>query len=151
MSSQVNELNIIRQSLYELENQHSKVQSQYEEELTRVRSELVGLRQNLPSVPGPPPPPHSMIGPGGSSLPIASSTSGLPPSSSHSAYGGDAFYRERERLERLDRDARISERDRDRERDGRDRERERDRDRILDQRDAKRLKTDRMKSDRPGL
>lgn len=152
MSSQVNELNIIRQSLYELENQHTKIQSQYEDELTRVRSELHALRQNLPAVPGPPPPPHSMIGPGGSSLPIPSSNSGpLPPSSSHSAYGGDAFYRERERAERLERDARIGERDRDRERDGRDRERDRDRDRILDQRDAKRLKMDRTKSDRPGL
>ncbi|KAF9023341.1 WD40 repeat-like protein [Hymenopellis radicata] len=147
MSSQVNELNIIRQSLYELENQHTKIQAQYEEELGRVRSELLAVRQNMPSAPGPAP--HSMIGPGSSSaLPL--STPGPPPPSSHSSYGGDAFYRDRDRLERLDRDGRMGDRDRDRERDVRDRERDRERDRIFDQRDAKRLKMDRTgKSDRP--
>ena len=149
MSSQVNELNIIRQSLYELENQHTKVQNKYEEDLGRMRSELLALRQSLSSAPGPPPPPHPMVGPGSSSsLPLSGPP---PPNSSHSSYAGDPFYRERDIRDRIDRDGRMGDRDRDRERDLRDRDRDRDRDRLLDQRDAKRLKTDRLKSDRPGL
>ncbi|THH15316.1 hypothetical protein EW146_g5150, partial [Bondarzewia mesenterica] len=41
VSSQVNELNIIRQSLYELESQHGKIRQQYEEEISRLRAELM--------------------------------------------------------------------------------------------------------------
>ena len=39
VASQVNELNIIRQSLYDLETQHGKIQQHYEEEITRARAE----------------------------------------------------------------------------------------------------------------
>lgn len=150
MSSQVNELHIIRQSLYELESQHTKVQTQYEEDLNRLRGELHSLRANAANAG---PPAHAMIGPGSSTLPGS-----LPPApmSSHGPYQGEALYgrdrdrdRDRDMRDRIDRDGRLS----DRERDLRDRERERDRDRdrLLDQREAKRFKPDRMKSDRPGL
>jgi len=39
VSSQVNELNIIRQSLYDLETQHEKIRRLYEEEVARARAE----------------------------------------------------------------------------------------------------------------
>jgi len=39
VSSQVNELNIIRQSLYDLETQHEKIRRHYEEEVARARAE----------------------------------------------------------------------------------------------------------------
>ncbi|KAH6906679.1 WD40 repeat-like protein, partial [Coprinopsis sp. MPI-PUGE-AT-0042] len=42
--SQVNELNIIRQALYDLETQHGKVRQRFEEELGRVREELRVVR-----------------------------------------------------------------------------------------------------------
>ena len=35
----MNELNIIRQSLYDLEAQHNKIRQHYEEEITRARAE----------------------------------------------------------------------------------------------------------------
>ncbi|KAJ7269560.1 chromatin associated protein [Mycena rebaudengoi] len=53
LTLQVNELNVIRQSLYELETQHGKLRHQYEEELTRLRAELHVVRQGL--APRPPP------------------------------------------------------------------------------------------------
>ncbi|KAF9528679.1 WD40-repeat-containing domain protein [Crepidotus variabilis] len=39
IASQVNELNIIRQSLYDLETQHNKIRQHYEEEISRARAE----------------------------------------------------------------------------------------------------------------
>ncbi|KAF8162518.1 WD40-repeat-containing domain protein [Mycena galopus ATCC 62051] len=59
LTSQVNELNLIRQSLYELETQHGKLRHQYEEDLTRLRAELHAVRQGMVVVPQhrPPPPP----------------------------------------------------------------------------------------------
>src|SRR5580704_4505563 len=77
VSSQVNELNIIRQSLYDLETQHSKVRQSYEEELNRLRSELLSSRQGLPGAPHPTVGPGS-IGPPGGSGPSTSLAS-LPP------------------------------------------------------------------------
>ncbi|KAJ7185870.1 WD40-repeat-containing domain protein [Mycena filopes] len=53
LTSQVNELNLIRQSLYELETRHGKLRHQYEEDLTRLRAELHSVRQGL--APQPPP------------------------------------------------------------------------------------------------
>lgn len=44
----MNELNIIKQTLYELESQHSKVRQQYEEEVNRLRNELAQARQVFP-------------------------------------------------------------------------------------------------------
>ncbi|CAK5268605.1 unnamed protein product [Mycena citricolor] len=55
LTAQVNELNIIRQSLYELETQHSKVRAKYEQELARLREELHMLRH------GHQPPPQSSL------------------------------------------------------------------------------------------
>ncbi|KAF8155508.1 Tup N-terminal-domain-containing protein [Crassisporium funariophilum] len=45
--SQVNELNIIRQSLYDLESQHGKIRQHYEEEIARAR--LAEGRSNVPT------------------------------------------------------------------------------------------------------
>ncbi|KAJ7697653.1 WD40-repeat-containing domain protein [Mycena rosella] len=53
VTSQINELNIIRQSLYELEAQHGKVRHQYEEEIAHLRAELHTLRQQPLQLPGP--------------------------------------------------------------------------------------------------
>ncbi|KDQ58593.1 hypothetical protein JAAARDRAFT_155131 [Jaapia argillacea MUCL 33604] len=146
VSGQVNELNIIRQSLYDLEAQHSKIRQQCEEELQRLRGEILSLRQNLPSVSSGPPQPLPTVGPGAPPPPSLSA----PPSSLQNpgpAYPDpyDARFRDRER-EREQRD-RMVDRDRERERD-RERDRDRDRDREREQRDPKRIKTDRIKTDR---
>ena len=53
MTSQVNELNIIRQSLYELETQHTKIRAQYEDQIRHLRQEIENLRTQRD---GPPPP-----------------------------------------------------------------------------------------------
>ena len=131
MSAQVNELNIVRQALYQLENQHREIRQQYEEEIRSLRSELSGLRQQQQQqqqqVQQQPPPPPPAAGP--------PPTIGYP--DNYYSRGRDVPDRDRER-----------DRDRDRERAERERS-ERDRDRERDQRDAKRIKTERMK-ERPG-
>ncbi|KZP33845.1 WD40 repeat-like protein [Athelia psychrophila] len=162
ITSQVNELNIIRQALYELETQHGKVRSHYEEELARLRTELQVARQNIPVGTPHPAPAPTPIGPGGSGIPPPGAV--LPPPGagfSDPYYGRERGEREREPREREPRERereRLVERDRgDRDRDMRDREREKERDRSVDHRDPKRLKMDRdrdgdrrMKIDRPG-
>ncbi|KAI6043969.1 WD40-repeat-containing domain protein [Pisolithus marmoratus] len=156
VTSQINELNIIRQSLYELESQHGKIRQQYEEELSRLRAELHAARQGLPGGA----PPHPTVGPGtiGPSGPPAGlpTVPGVPPATGPASYSDPYYARERDRdrdrdrerdkeRERLERDR---ERElRDRERDQRDRERERPP--VESSRDSKRIKTERMKSDRP--
>ncbi|KAF7324791.1 Chromatin associated protein [Mycena kentingensis (nom. inval.)] len=45
INTQINELNIIRQALYELEAQHGKVRQRYEDEIAALRSELHSIRQ----------------------------------------------------------------------------------------------------------
>lgn len=120
VSAQINELNTIRHSVYELETKHHAVCKQYEEEIRLLRAELTNVRAQQP------PPPSA-------------STSGPPqPAGSYSDpyynRGRDGPDRERER-----------DRDRDRERDRADR----DRDRERDQRDPKRVKAERIK-ERPG-
>ncbi|KAJ3746676.1 WD40-repeat-containing domain protein [Lentinula detonsa] len=145
VGSQVNELNIIRQSLYELEAQHGKVRQQYEEELARLRSEIHALRQGGAGIP-----------PGGHGAPIIGPAASAGPPSSISTSGGvppfnDPYFsrndrdRERDSARERERNERI---ERDRERDAL---RDRDRDRALDSRDPKRLKADRMKSERPDV
>lgn len=137
MSGQVNELNIIRQSLYELEAQHTKIRKQYEEELARTRAELHALRQNLPHASSSHPPlsagaPLAMAalsGPG----PLGAMLRNGPP------FGADPFFSRREPTTRDAQEREMLERER----------AERERDRLMDQRDPKRLKADRMgKSDR---
>ncbi|KAJ7193013.1 chromatin associated protein [Mycena pura] len=49
VNTQINELNIIRQALYELEAQHGKVRQRYEDEIAHLRAELHAVRQ----LPGP--------------------------------------------------------------------------------------------------
>ncbi|KAI0724965.1 WD40-repeat-containing domain protein [Fomitopsis betulina] len=44
VNGQVNELNIIRQSLYDLETQHGKIRQQYEQEIAALRAEVLALR-----------------------------------------------------------------------------------------------------------
>ncbi|KAJ3898590.1 WD40-repeat-containing domain protein [Lentinula edodes] len=145
VGSQVNELNIIRQSLYELEAQHGKVRQQYEEELARLRSENHALRQGGGGIPSG----------GGHNPPIMGPASGGPPSSI-SAGGGvppfnDPYFsrndrdRDRDNVRERERNERI---ERDRERDAM---RDRERDRAVDSRDPKRMKADRMKSERPDV
>jgi glucose repression regulatory protein TUP1 len=123
--------------MYELENKHAKIRQQYEDELARLRAELTQAARQGP--PGPPTGPG--LGPG----------AGIPPSYGP---GGDGFYSRssREEPRRVGREDRERERERerapiDRER-GMDRERERpaERERDID----RKLKSDRMKSDRGG-
>lgn len=155
VTSQINELNIIRQSLYELESQHTKIRQQYEEELSRLRTELHAARQGLSSGV----PPHPTVGPGiiGPSGPPAPppSVPGVQSAGGPGSYNDPYYARDRDRdrdrdrekdRERLDREREL--RERERERDQRDRDRERPQLETI--RDPKRIKTERMKGDRPG-
>ncbi|KAK6971486.1 chromatin associated protein [Favolaschia claudopus] len=117
VTSQINELNIIRHALYELEAQHGKVRQRYEDEIAHLRAEMHALRQ----------------------LPAAS---GLHASSSAHA-PTDSAYLNRDRDRVADRYV-LADRERERDRD-REREREIQRDRERDrerggERDPKRLK-----------
>jgi general transcriptional corepressor TUP1 len=156
VSGQVNELNIIRQSLYDLEAQHGKVRQHYEEEISRLRSELAARPTAGIS--------HATVGPGSTGPPGISGQPSVapgilgPPSFNDPYYARDREPRDRDRDDR-DRDRQARDRDRGPDRDSRvDRERgvgerervERERDRPIDQRDTKRLKTERIKTDRPG-
>ncbi|KAG9221851.1 hypothetical protein CCMSSC00406_0005676 [Pleurotus cornucopiae] len=164
LANQINELGTFRQQLVELETKHAKVRQQFEDELNRARNELHVLRQSMPG--GIPPQPQ--VGPGSIGIPGGTGPgpvmhSGAPASALPNY--NDPYYRERDReriadreRERLEggRGERGDRVERDRERDSRgDRDRggadrgERDRERLADQRDPKRLKADRIKSDRP--
>jgi general transcriptional corepressor TUP1 len=46
VESQISELGTIRRSLFDLEAQHERAHSHYEEEIKRIRSELVAIRQS---------------------------------------------------------------------------------------------------------
>ncbi|TFK37985.1 WD40-repeat-containing domain protein [Crucibulum laeve] len=164
VASQVNELNIIRQSLYDLESQHGKVRQSFEEELNRLRAELqhragppAGILSHAPSGPG------GTVGPGGPPAP-PNAVPGTPSGSGPSSYNEPYYQRDRERDRERERDPRErdrmgdrerergeprEQRDRERDREPRDRDRERERDRPTDQRDPKRLKSERIKTDRP--
>jgi len=153
VASQVNELNIIRQSLYDLEAQHGKIRQQYEEEISRLRAELMATRQGAA---GGPPNLGVNVGPGASGLPTPTAGPALPYSDPFMGRPprDPAFDRDRDRDRERDRGLleRDRERDRDRDREAkeRERERERERDRDREQRESKRIKPDRIKSDRPG-
>ncbi|KAH8996706.1 WD40-repeat-containing domain protein [Lactarius akahatsu] len=142
VASQVNELNIIRQSLYDLEAQHGKIRQQYEEEISRLRAELMTARQGATGVP---PNLGVNVGPGASGLPTPTAGPALPYSD---PFMGRPPHRDRER--ERDRGIIERERDRDREREREVKERERERERDREQRESKRIKTDRIKTDRPG-
>ena len=220
VASQINELNIIRQSLYDLESQHGKIRQHYEEEIARARAntEVASGWSGLPTgiaslgvpgagssgsgggggasgtgsqVVGPGGPPSAGgAGNGGGPLGIGGANQIAMPSGS--GYGDPYYLRERDQRERerdrerdrermgererggdprerdreRDRDRELRERERERDprergdlrdrdlrelrdRDLRERERERERERLTDQRDPKRLKSERMKTDRP--
>ncbi|KAF7316018.1 Chromatin associated protein [Mycena indigotica] len=53
VNTQINELNIIRQALYELEAQHGKLCTRYEEEIAHLRAELQASRSAGPGLGGP--------------------------------------------------------------------------------------------------
>ena len=153
VTSQINELNIIRQSLYELESQHGKIRQQYEDELSRLRAELHAARQGIPANP----PPHPAVGPAsvGPSGPPAppASVPGVLPATGPGSYNDPYYGRDRDRDRDREREKDRERADREREREIRDREREqrdRERDRPVEVRDPKRIKTERMKGDRPG-
>jgi glucose repression regulatory protein TUP1 len=122
VSTQINELNTIRHSVYELETKHHAVCKQYEEEIRILRAELSNARAQQPPQPSPA---------SGPTQPVP----GYP--EPYYSRGRDGPERERDRGP-----------ERDRGRGERDRA-EREIDRERDQRDAKRVKTERMK-DRPG-
>ena len=159
MASQVNELNIIRQSLYDLEAQHGKIRQQYEEEISRLRAELMAARQGATGVP---PNLGVNVGPGASGLPTPTAGPALPysdpfmgrpprdPAFDRSDRERDRD-RDRERERERDRGILERERERDREREREVRERERERERDREQRESKKIKTDRIKTDRPGM
>ncbi|KAJ7355665.1 chromatin associated protein [Mycena albidolilacea] len=119
INAQVDELNSIRQALYELEQKHGKVRQQYEEEVRSLRAELFASRQGQGSRPPQP-----------------------------SVFTGPEAYRDREDRERgvvalRERERGVSDREREGNvRDHRERERDRelDRERFLDVRDTKRIK-----------
>ncbi|KIJ62150.1 hypothetical protein HYDPIDRAFT_30699 [Hydnomerulius pinastri MD-312] len=159
VTSQINELNIIRQSLYELESQHGKIRQQYEEELSRLRAELHAARQGIPAGA----PPHPTVGPGsiGPAGPPAPppTVPGVQPTTGPGSYNDPYYSRDREREREREKDRERADREREREREIRDRDRElrdreqRDRERERPgevSRDPKRIKTERMKNDRPG-
>ncbi|CAE6374077.1 unnamed protein product [Rhizoctonia solani] len=112
INAQVNELNHIRQSLYELEAAHKAVRLRYEDEFARLTQELA----NRPAAP-----------------PVGAPA---PPAAYPSEYEREREEREREREHNRERD-RIA---REREREIRDREREmqREKDRDLRERDRDR-------------
>ncbi|KAG6900375.1 hypothetical protein C0993_011725 [Termitomyces sp. T159_Od127] len=163
IAAQLNELTKIQQSLYDLDSQHNKVRTQYEEELHRLRNDLHALRQG--AQPPPPAGPGSIgiSGPAGPSNPLP----GIQIGAGSQPYNNDPYYprdRERERDKEREREQRERERERDRidrerESDNRDRERDRARGdnrgvdpdfkRGLGDRDPKRPKQDRIKIDRP--
>lgn len=125
MESQLAELVTIRRSLFDLEAQHERANTLYEDELKRVRSELVAVRQSgvtpVPlGIPGPSPRPL------GASAPLLNTPAMSDPQS------GSAILRHRER-DMPEREVR--------DRPTKDATVERDLDRVADQRDAKRHKT----------
>ncbi|KAH0578297.1 hypothetical protein H2248_003923 [Termitomyces sp. 'cryptogamus'] len=166
IGAQVGELTKIHQSFYDLESQHNKIRTQYDDEVHRLRSELHALRQGVqPSHPPMGPGSIGIPGPAGPSNPLP----GIQLGPGSQSYNNDPYYsrdRERERDKEREREQRERERERDRidrerESDNRDRERDRARgeNRVVDpdfkrglsDRDPKRSKQDRIKSDRPGI
>lgn len=121
VNAQVNELNHIRQSLYELEAAHKAVRLRYEDEFARLTQELA----NRPAAP-----------PAGAPTPAAAYPS---------EYEREREEREREREHNRERD-RIA---REREREIRDRERElqREKDRDMRERDRDMRPADARPSD----
>ncbi|KAG6840512.1 hypothetical protein C0991_006272 [Blastosporella zonata] len=165
VAAQVTELTKIHQSFYDLESQHNKVRTQYDDEVHRLRNELHVVRQGLQ--------PHPPVGPGSIGIPgpagPSNSLPGIQIGAGPQPYNADPYYardRERDRDKEREREQRERERERDRidrerESDNRDRDRERPRadsravdpdfKRGLGDRDPKRFKQDRIKSDRPGM
>ncbi|KAI5451116.1 general transcription repressor [Naganishia albida] len=101
IQAQIQEIALIRQSLYELESQHAKTRNEFEGECIRLRREL-DLTRNIPSGPsgggpgaggGPLPPPPGIVGGGIGSVP---SSMPAPPG----APGIQVMEREREMQER---------------------------------------------------
>ncbi|KAJ2355746.1 general transcription repressor, partial [Coemansia sp. RSA 2611] len=104
VSSQLNEIQAVQQSLFELERAHHKIKQQYEEEILRLRRELEA-RGGPPVPPGPflqqqgPPPPSQQQQmppqlppqgqqpmPMGGGMPPGGMYAGMPPGSA--AHGG---------------------------------------------------------------
>ncbi|KAF9458229.1 WD40-repeat-containing domain protein [Collybia nuda] len=134
VNAQVSEVNIIRRSLYDLEAQQGKVRQHYEDEINRLRAEISTLRQ------------------GGSGMGESSSQgfTGIPGLAKlstprlSSASATNSFLRDRDREQAKERCVVLTPPSSERDREPRDKVREaREVDRVIDQRDAKRLKAER--------
>ncbi|RXW13608.1 hypothetical protein EST38_g12248 [Candolleomyces aberdarensis] len=140
--SQMNELGIIRQSLYDLETQHTRLREQFEQELARLRAELRVARQQQASASANPPPPANQPGAGGASGGGAAGGAGGGSGGGLSGPGlgggmrgspdQSIFYKPPGSGAGKDRD--------------RERERDRDRERIPDLRETKRMRVDSLDS-----
>uniref|UniRef100_A0A0W0FM89 Transcriptional repressor Tup1 N-terminal domain-containing protein n=1 Tax=Moniliophthora roreri TaxID=221103 RepID=A0A0W0FM89_MONRR len=114
---EVNQVDIIHQSIYQLETRLGKVQQQFEEELSRLRTEIHVLRQCLP--------PNATTGPeldslsGASSMVHRGNFSGPPPSGAGSVPSNASFPRDGDMEREMDGAESLSTRDR-----GHERERE---------------------------
>ena len=124
VESQVSELGTIRRSLFDLEAQHERAHNHYEDEIKRIRSELLATRQSGTA-------PVSLGIPGRSPRQIGALSVPLPNTPAMSEASSQLL-----RHRALERDLPEHEL-RDRTRDAV----ERDLDRVGDQHDAKRLKT----------
>lgn len=122
VESQLSELGSIRRSLFDLEAQHERAHSHYEDEIKRIRSELVAVRQSGTA-------PVSLGIPGRSPRQLGAPVPFPNTPAMSEAQSSSQLLRHRA----LERD--VSERDRSRD------AAERDLDRVGDQHDAKRQKT----------
>lgn len=125
VESQISELGSIRRSLFDLEAQHERAHSHYEEEIKRIRSELVAIRQSGTA-------PVSLGIPGRSPRQLGALAPFPNTPAMSEAHPTGQLLRHRP----LERDLPPERALRDRSRDA-----ERDLDRIGDQHDAKRQKT----------
>ncbi|KAH9478774.1 Transcriptional repressor rco-1 [Psilocybe cubensis] len=86
LNAQIAELNTIRKSLFDLEEEHTRIRQQYEEELHRLRSETVAIQ----SAAAAPPPHQSTPAPGFSGRPrgpgVSEASPRLTSTSQHETY-----------------------------------------------------------------
>ena len=135
VNSQLNEVNTIRRSLYDLEAQQSKLRQNYEEEIRRLRADIAASHQGPPSTSTAPPS-------GLSGITVRSLSRSTTP-----RLTADPLIRDRERGRERGRNLTPPDPEWSRETFG-DKTKMRDNDRIADLRDPKRLKSEHIP---PGM